>query len=1144
MDDMIDRAAYRPWTSRSLNAGSPAAAAALFPPAEQPSFRAGAGAPREKGLSMGRRVGSAGVAVWLATVAAPALAQPVPRTAPISGAIAAAKGGEQAILVSETATRRAEVRQQLKAGDTLRTNASGTLAIVFADRTQIRLGRNSVLLVKQVSAGVPSALQLQQGSVWGRSPRGRANLSVETPSATAAIRGTDWALTVSDEATALQVFDGAVNLANDLGAVDVTAGQAARAVRGQAPVRVVLADPVGREQMLYFVRREDGLSLLGGRSPAFSAALRGEVEPPPLDPADPLSYVGHGFLVAYAGDLTRALALSRDGLARHPGESALYALQARAALLLGDAATAGAAVDRALDRDPRDAAALALRAEIKADYESQPYAALADAEAAIAADPTRAAGWAILSDIRLERAADREALDAIREALEREPENPELHARHAQVLLAQNRVHEAKLAIDRALALDPSRATARAALSQYLIETGQIAAAREEVLAASADNPGYARALTQLAEIEYRLGDEPGALQQLDAADRLDADSPLTPLARTAIALHSYRTDDAIAGSREALRRFQARGGVYSSLSENRITGSYAAQAFRFAGLDDWARYYGDRVFDSYTPSSYFDQALNRTPDPTFVATLEPIGFDVALGKAIAPLSNFLQGLALDPLAVTYPKRRVQFFKEEFTEASVNAAFGRNDDLRRPSAFATLDGLTHTPFPVAYSITTGHRETDRRGGAARSVREENAEYLRGWLGAEVGPYDNLAAFVDLERLAAGEEEPVSGLPALSHGKDLLAFGFWNHKFGDRDVLTVGFGHRDRNRDQEVGATAAIDRRTRFTVAHASYARSLDRLDLEAGLEAIRHRARRDTTGAPLASDASRTRFNQERAYLDFRWAPYGPFILQGQVAVVDSRIRQAGAAFYPVARLNPTDDTTLDFKLSAALEPGAGHWIRAAFVRETSSEVAFTFAATNPVGLRADYQPSNFAGQFDSAIVRWDAEWGPRAFSSFEYQHQTFDGLVIPTPDEQFPLGFADAEVDRFRATLNLWPGGNFGLSATYAWSDGEGSQVLAGALLPGRRLPYLPRHLGQAQISWSHPARVKIELRQTWASSVVDFVGRRRGDSFVTDASLVWEPFDKQAEVRLIVDNLFDADRTLRPSAGRLVGAAFAYRF
>ena len=45
-----------------------------------------------------------------------------------------------------------DINQDLLPGDVLRTNASGHLAVLFADHTQIRLGRNTTLLVKQVGA--------------------------------------------------------------------------------------------------------------------------------------------------------------------------------------------------------------------------------------------------------------------------------------------------------------------------------------------------------------------------------------------------------------------------------------------------------------------------------------------------------------------------------------------------------------------------------------------------------------------------------------------------------------------------------------------------------------------------------------------------------------------------------------------------------------------------------------------------------------------------------------------------------------------------------------------------------------------------------------------------------------------------------
>src|SRR3954467_7056447 len=93
---------------------------------------------------------------------APLAAAPAPRAPPVSGTIIRTRSGETAQLVESRAGRPAEPLQQLKAGDVLRTNANGTLALVFADQTQIRLGRNAILVVREVRGGQPSALQLQR----------------------------------------------------------------------------------------------------------------------------------------------------------------------------------------------------------------------------------------------------------------------------------------------------------------------------------------------------------------------------------------------------------------------------------------------------------------------------------------------------------------------------------------------------------------------------------------------------------------------------------------------------------------------------------------------------------------------------------------------------------------------------------------------------------------------------------------------------------------------------------------------------------------------------------------------------------------------------------------------------------------------
>ena len=208
-----------------------------------------------------------------ALVASSLNAEPLQRSQPISGRIIARKTGETAVLGPSPVVRDAEVRQDLKAGDVLRTNSRGALALDFVDHTQIRLGRNTVLVVKEVRAGVPSQLELQHGALWGRAPRGRANLFIDTPSANAGIRGTSWSLTADADQTTLQVFDGKVQFANDKGSLGVSTGQAALARKGQPPTRVAIVNSDEREQMLYYVPFTDAVRYLRPYPVTYSAQL-------------------------------------------------------------------------------------------------------------------------------------------------------------------------------------------------------------------------------------------------------------------------------------------------------------------------------------------------------------------------------------------------------------------------------------------------------------------------------------------------------------------------------------------------------------------------------------------------------------------------------------------------------------------------------------------------------------------------------------------------------------------------------------------------------------------------------------------------------------------------------------------------------
>ena len=92
-------------------------------------------------------------------------------------------------------------------------------------------------------------LGLLAGRGWSQSKVAPKKLIVETPSATAAIRGTDWELSVDDQGAAtLTVLSGEVEFYNDLGTVLVSTNQQARAEIGKPPVKLLISNPADRVQ--------------------------------------------------------------------------------------------------------------------------------------------------------------------------------------------------------------------------------------------------------------------------------------------------------------------------------------------------------------------------------------------------------------------------------------------------------------------------------------------------------------------------------------------------------------------------------------------------------------------------------------------------------------------------------------------------------------------------------------------------------------------------------------------------------------------------------------------------------------------------------------------------------------------------------
>jgi len=435
------------------------------------------------------------IAALCAAVAAPALAQTLAvRDAAAAGTIVAARGGEELQLVSEAIWRPALVRQNLVAGDTLRTGAAGNLAILFADATQIRVGRNSTLVVKSVTA--PVTLALPAGAIWARANRGGGGVTIEAPAATAAVRGTDWSLAVApDGRTALAVFDGTVEFYNAQGRVSVAAGEAAVASIGGPPTKTVLVNPNDREQMLFYLELRGGFAGLPP-SPLGRRAMR-EARARIL--ATPAEQMGIEDALALA-----EIAFAIDGPAAAAG--ALHALadrrlapaqQARAdlvaALLAGMAtryAEAASLFEAALPR-------LDGRRRVSALYGRFFAQALADPSRRVAppsADLARTDPYAALAQAWIVGFVDgpAAAIEVLREAEKRFPDAILLPAMRADLAQLLDRRDEMRAAAARAKAIDPedpAALLAEADVASYLDRNLErsLVLAREATIAAPSD---------------------------------------------------------------------------------------------------------------------------------------------------------------------------------------------------------------------------------------------------------------------------------------------------------------------------------------------------------------------------------------------------------------------------------------------------------------------------------------------------------------------------------------------------------------------------------------------------------------------------------------------------------------------------------
>lgn len=542
-------------------------------------------------------------------------------------------------------------------GDSIRVGAHSRAAVQLVNDAVLRLDQNTTMRLVDIN-GEPesrSVLDLLRGALksFSRSPR---TMTVNTPYVNGMIEGTEFAMRVADDATAVQVFEGKVRTSNDAGEILLTHGQSGTARAGVAPV----LDPVVKQDdavqwTLYYPPL---LATLGGGTTSASGD----------------AVLDQALASAAAGDLPGALAtLDAVPVAARGTAHEL----ARASLLLnvGQAAQAREVIDAVLAREPNAALALALRASIEV-VQNQRDAALADAERAVAAGGSAATRLALSY---AQQAAFR--LDAARATLEAaaaaHPDDALVQARLAELALMRGDHRAARAAAGRAEALAPGLGRAQtvlgfaelaanhaaAAQARFeravatvsadplahfgrglaLVKQGDFGAGRAEIEAAVALDGSNALLRPYLGKAYYEEKRAPLDAQQYDIARELDPSDP-TPWFYDAIRLQTENQPVAALRSLDEAIARNDRRAVYRS--RQLLDSDLAARGASVA------RVYSDLGFQRRALVEGW-QSVNTDPSNHSAHRFLADSYAALPRHEIARVSELLQSQLLQPLNTT-----------------------------------------------------------------------------------------------------------------------------------------------------------------------------------------------------------------------------------------------------------------------------------------------------------------------------------------------------------------------------------------------------------------------------------------------------------------------------------------------------------
>jgi tetratricopeptide (TPR) repeat protein len=576
----------------------------------------------------------------------------VAQAASIQGNVERRRAGQQQWIA-------VQLDEQLCEGDSLRVRQNSRAALVLNNDTILRLDQDTTITFTALKPDQPAWLDLIDGIAHFIS-RVRQSFKVVTPFVNAAVEGTEFVVAVREQEAQITVFEGQVVARNAQGELTLTSGQSAVAAASQLPVlRIVVKPRAAVHWALYYppVLDVDAAAFASlprqwqrAATQSLAAYRTGDIAAA-LEPFEPLSenqaqlaplYLYRASLYLSVGRVEEA---TRDldtvsGFGTNP--SAVLALQSIIAVTQNEPARALELAQRATAAEPAyPPAALALSYAQQAKFEVE--GALETLKSAVDKRPDNALLWARLAEMYLSVANLEAALEAAQQATRLSPNLARTQSVLGFAHLAQINLDRARTAFRRAIELDQADPLPRMGLGLSIIRRGNLKEGRRQIELAASLDPNNSLVRSYLGKAYYDEKRDRVAGKELAMAKQLDPNDP-TPWFYDAIRMQTEN------------RPIEALQNLQKSIELNDNHAVFRSEflldqdlAARSATL---ARIYGDLEFDQLALVEGW-KAVNTAPSNYSAHRLLADSYAALPRHQIARVSELLRSQLLQPLNLT-----------------------------------------------------------------------------------------------------------------------------------------------------------------------------------------------------------------------------------------------------------------------------------------------------------------------------------------------------------------------------------------------------------------------------------------------------------------------------------------------------------